>query len=442
VFGFHRAADTAGAVVGPGLGLALYELLDHQLRPLLIIAVVPAVLSVLLVAAVREGAARPPATGPAGPPSPPVAPSAPTPLSRPMRRLLIVLTLFGLVNFPDALLLLRAHDLGLSTARVIIAYIAVYAVGAYPAGALSDRLPRHLIFALGLVFFAAGYLGLGLVHASWLVFVLLPLYGGFAACTDGVGKAWVSSLAPGSGQGSAPGSLPGAERRRCAGRWVVGRSAVARVRDRAVAWRWHCGRGLGAGAAARRPPAGPDCTLSRGRCRTRTGPHLARPGRLLGVWDAPREPTAKRMQRLRMPDRPALADPGPLAGTAARRPGAQGVRAQRAKIVACNTRVVKAKTMSAGRSGKRALRAAEAPPETACRAPLLQYPQAEHDQSARAVGTGDGRGGPRLRGQEQHEPQRGHRCPGQGGAQPPASVQRWRKVPENTRRSRPGAAPR
>jgi len=237
-----------------------------------------------------------------------------------MRRLLIVLTLFGLVNFPDALLLLRAHDLGLSTARVIIAYIAVYAVGAYPAGALSDRLPRHLIFALGLVFFAAGYLGLGLVHASWLVFVLLPLYGGFAACTDGVGKAWVSSLAPGSGQGSAPGSLPGAERRRCAGRWVVGRSAVARVRDRAVAWRWHCGRGLGAGAAARRPPAGPDCTLSRGRCRTRTGPHLARPGRLLGVWDAPREPTAKRMQRLRMPDRQRLRirDRWP-----AQRPGAQ-----------------------------------------------------------------------------------------------------------------------
>jgi len=208
VFGFHRAADTAGAVVGPGLGLALYELLGHQLRPLLIIAVVPAVLSVLLVAVVREGAARPAATGPAGPPSPPVSPSASTPLSRPLRRLLIVLTLFVLVNFPDALLLLRAHDLGLSTAGVIIAYIAynaVYAVGAYPAGALSDRLPRHLIFALGLVFFAAGYLGLGLVHASWLVFVLLPLYGGFAACTDGVGKAWVSSLAPDSGQGSAQG---------------------------------------------------------------------------------------------------------------------------------------------------------------------------------------------------------------------------------------------
>ncbi len=49
VFGFHRAMDTLGAVVGPLLGLAGYELLDHQIAPLLWVAVVPAVLSVLLV---------------------------------------------------------------------------------------------------------------------------------------------------------------------------------------------------------------------------------------------------------------------------------------------------------------------------------------------------------------------------------------------------------
>ena len=54
VFGFHRAMDTAGAVVGPLLGLAGYELLDHQIAPLLWVAVVPAVLSVALVFLSRE----------------------------------------------------------------------------------------------------------------------------------------------------------------------------------------------------------------------------------------------------------------------------------------------------------------------------------------------------------------------------------------------------
>jgi MFS family permease len=62
VFGFHRAMDTAGAVVGPLLGLAGYELLSHRIRPLLVIAVVPATLSVLLVLAVDE---RPAADRPA-----------------------------------------------------------------------------------------------------------------------------------------------------------------------------------------------------------------------------------------------------------------------------------------------------------------------------------------------------------------------------------------
>lgn len=201
VFGLHRAADTAGAVVGPALGLLLYELLDHRLRPLLLVAVVPAVLSVLLVALVREA----PPTVARGPR---VAVAPPRALGPDLRRLVVVLTLFGLVNFPDALLLLRASELGLSTAGVLLAYIAynaVYAGLAYPAGALSDRLPRHRVFAVGLALFAVGYLGLGLVDSPGWVFVLLPLYGGFAACTDGVGKAWVSSLAPDDGQAGAQG---------------------------------------------------------------------------------------------------------------------------------------------------------------------------------------------------------------------------------------------
>ena len=193
IFGFHRAADTAGAVVGPALGLGLYELLGHQIRPLLIIAVIPAVLSVLLIRAVQEG----PRPRPAGRTRAPIA--RPTSLPPRLRSLIVTLGLFGLVNFPDALLLLRASELGLSLGGVIGAYIlynTVYALAAYPAGALSDRVPRHLVYATGLVFFAVGYLGLGLVDSAGWVFLLLPLYGFFAAATDGVGKAWIADLAP------------------------------------------------------------------------------------------------------------------------------------------------------------------------------------------------------------------------------------------------------
>lgn len=209
VFGLHRAADTAGAVVGPLVGLVLYEALDHQLRPLFWIAVIPAVASVALVAAVRD----PRADRTTGSSSTRAARTPWRSLPRPYYRVLSVLLVFNLVNFPDALLLLRAHDLGLSTAGVVGAYAVynlAYAALSYPAGALSDRLPRPLVFAAGLVFFAIGYLGLALVHASWAVFVVLPIYGGFAACTDGVGKAWISTLVPDDQQGAAQGLYQGA----------------------------------------------------------------------------------------------------------------------------------------------------------------------------------------------------------------------------------------
>ncbi|MFC8513901.1 MFS transporter [Streptomyces sp. NPDC057257] len=206
VFGLHRAADTAGAVVGPLVGLLLYEALDHRLRPLFWAAVIPALASVALVAAVRDP--RPAGTATTKAPRTPWRS-----LPRPYWRVLTLLLAFNLVNFPDALLLLRAHDLGLPTAGVVGAYAVynlAYAALSYPAGALSDRLPRRLVFSAGLLFFAVGYLGLGLIHSAWPVFVVLPLYGGFAACTDGVGKAWISTLVPDHQQGSAQGLYQGA----------------------------------------------------------------------------------------------------------------------------------------------------------------------------------------------------------------------------------------
>ncbi|MCX4407035.1 MULTISPECIES: hypothetical protein [unclassified Streptomyces] len=69
-------------------------------------------------------------------------------------------------------------------------------------------MPRSLVFAVGLIFFAIGQLGLGLIHSPWPVFVVLLLYDGFAACTDGVGKAWISTLLRDHRQGSAQGRAP------------------------------------------------------------------------------------------------------------------------------------------------------------------------------------------------------------------------------------------
>jgi MFS family permease len=205
VFGFHRAMDTFGAVVGPLLGLVGYELLDHEIAPLLWVAVVPAVLSVLLVFLARENrrtvrAHRDPVF------------ARVRELPRHYWRVTTVLVAFGIVNFPDALLLLRLNEIGFSVVEVILAYVGynlVYALSSYPAGLLADRIPRPAVFGIGLVFFAIGYIGLGLTTDTVAAWTLIGVYGLFTGCTDGVGKAWISTLVGSGLQGSAQGVFQG-----------------------------------------------------------------------------------------------------------------------------------------------------------------------------------------------------------------------------------------
>jgi MFS family permease len=226
-FGFHRAADTAGAVVGPLLGLGLYELLDHRIRPLFFVAFAPAVVSVALIALVREHS---PDT--AAPHQDVVEPASALP--RRYWRTVTFLAVFGLVNFSDALLLVRAKELGLGFVGVVGAYVlynVAYASLSYPAGVVSDRVPRHLVFACGLAIFAIAYTGLGIVTTSAWVWLLLPLYGGYTALTDGVGKAWVADLLPASQTGTGLGLYQG----------IAGGGAVVAGIWAGLAWN-HTGR--------------------------------------------------------------------------------------------------------------------------------------------------------------------------------------------------------
>jgi MFS family permease len=205
VFGFHRAMDTAGAVVGPLLGLAAYELLDHQIAPLLWIAVIPAVLSVALVFASRE-TKRVATAVRAG------VFSRVRDLPGGYWRVTALLVVFGIVNFPDALLLLRLNEIGFSVPQVILAYVtynAVYALVSYPAGVLADRFPRPVVLGVGMVFFAIGYGGLGLTDDPVIAWLLIGAYGVFTGCTDGVSKAWISSLVGSDLQSSAQGVFQG-----------------------------------------------------------------------------------------------------------------------------------------------------------------------------------------------------------------------------------------
>ncbi len=208
-FGFHRAGDSLGAVIGPLLGLWALSAMNNNLHAALWWAVFPATASALLVLFVREPHAVGLGARRGATVAPPTHPQT-EPLPQQFWTVTMVLVVVALVNFSDALLLLRIVELGFSTTRVVLAYVlfnTVYTLGSYPAGMLTDRWPRPYVYATGLLAFAIGYLGLGLVNGGAGVYVIVAIYGLFPAFTDGVGKAWIASLVPREQLGRAQGTF-------------------------------------------------------------------------------------------------------------------------------------------------------------------------------------------------------------------------------------------
>lgn len=110
--------------------------------------------------------------------------------------IMVPLGVFALVNSTDALLLQRAHEVGLTVTETVLVYIVynlVYATLAYPAGKIADRTGPQPVFTAGLIVFAITYLGFGLTTTTVAAWVLLPFYGAFAALTDGVSRTWIAN---------------------------------------------------------------------------------------------------------------------------------------------------------------------------------------------------------------------------------------------------------
>jgi MFS family permease len=115
---------------------------------------------------------------------------------------------FTLGNSSDAFLVLRAQQAGLSVLGVlgmVLSYNLVYSLLSGPAGALSDRIGRRRLLLAGWIVYALIYLGFARISAGWQAWVLMTLYGTYAACCDGVAKAFVADLVPASLRGTAYG---------------------------------------------------------------------------------------------------------------------------------------------------------------------------------------------------------------------------------------------
>jgi MFS family permease len=200
-FGFHRAMDHAGALVGPLVAAALLATWVNDLRIVFALAAIPGLLAVLLIVLkVREAATVESA-------APPPTNSFLTLLPRgTLRRYLLILFLFTLGNSTDAFLLLRAGELGVSAVHIPLLWAffhVVKMVSVFPFGALSDRLGRRGMILAGWGVYALAYLGFARAQHEWEIWALFAFYGLFYGLTEGTEKAMLADLADPAERGAA-----------------------------------------------------------------------------------------------------------------------------------------------------------------------------------------------------------------------------------------------
>jgi MFS family permease len=199
-FGFHRAADTAGAVLGPLIGLAILQIVGEQhLRPVFLIAVVPGFFSVLLIGLVRERRREP---------KPVVSGERRIDLSGAdavFWMFLSISLLFALGNSSDTFLILRAKDLGLGLTVVILMYVvynAGYSLLSLPAGIVADKVGKRALVTGGFFVYGLVYMGFALTGQGSALWPLFLVYGVYMALTDGMARAMVAELAPSEKRGT------------------------------------------------------------------------------------------------------------------------------------------------------------------------------------------------------------------------------------------------
>ncbi|MCD6355843.1 MAG: MFS transporter, partial [Anaerolineaceae bacterium] len=208
-FGFHRAADTGGAMVGLLIALGLVwaaqsselTLGVNTFHTVVLVSLVPAFLAVLSLAiGARETKVK------SEQEAPKISFKA---LGKRFVSFMLIVGLFDLGNSSDAFLILRAQERGMTVTGILgmlVVFNLVYTLVSTPAGSFSDRVGREKMIIGGWIVYALVYLGFGLADRVWHIWVLYLLYGLYYGLAYGTSKAMVADLVPEELRGTAYGT--------------------------------------------------------------------------------------------------------------------------------------------------------------------------------------------------------------------------------------------
>jgi MFS family permease len=208
-FGFHRAMDTAGALIGiliAGLVVWLTQknalnLARSTFQTIVLVSLVPALLAVLtLIFGAKDVAVSGQRAAPK---------FSLRSLGKPFNIFLVIVSIFTLGNSADAFLVLRAQNLGVTVLGVLVilaVFNLIYTLVSTPAGRLSDRIGRRRLIIGGWLVYSVIYFGFALARSSWQIWVLYAAYGLYYGLAYGSANALVADLVPENMRGTAYGT--------------------------------------------------------------------------------------------------------------------------------------------------------------------------------------------------------------------------------------------
>lgn len=192
-FGFHRSMDTLGAVAGPALAFWLLSMTGNDYRTIFWLSMIPGAVAVLLIAAFIVETPKPQG----------VSSARPNLTWRHFdgrfRFFVVISAVFAIGNSSDVFLILRAQNVGISTVQIPILYMmfnGVYALSSFPLGMAADRFGRKRMIWIGFVLFAGLYFGFGRASTPLSLWILFGCYGLFMGLTEGIQKAYLSTILP------------------------------------------------------------------------------------------------------------------------------------------------------------------------------------------------------------------------------------------------------
>lgn len=208
-FGFHRAMDTAGALIGISIAILVVWLAQRNqlllmrstFQMVVLISLLPGFLAVISLITVARDL---PVTGQRAAPK-----FSLRGLGKPFTTFLVIVCIFTLGNSSDAFLLLRAQTMGISVTGILVmlaVFNLIYSLISTPAGSLSDRFGRRRLIITGWLIYAAIYLGFALAHSAWQVWLLYVAYGLYYGLAFSAANAMIADLVPQNLRGTAYGT--------------------------------------------------------------------------------------------------------------------------------------------------------------------------------------------------------------------------------------------